>query len=74
MEAYSNSSNIPLFIPHQVHFYSGRLYLNCWDQIMECLGGFDIGGQDDVYLIILAKALLFPAKRRIFAVSYINNY
>jgi hypothetical protein len=38
MEASSNSSNISIFIPHQVHCYSGRLYLKCWDQIKERLG------------------------------------
>jgi hypothetical protein len=32
--------------------------------------GFGIGGLDDVYLIISAKALRFPAKRRILAVHH----
>jgi hypothetical protein len=57
MEASSDSSNIPLFIPHQVHFYSGRLYLDCQDQVTRRLGGFGIGGHDDVLLILLAKVL-----------------
>ena len=68
MEASSDSFNIPLFIPHQVHFYSGRLYLDCEDQITKRLGGSGIKGRDDVSVILLAKVLRFSARRRIFAV------